>query len=324
MNLPVAPLELTPRQQLLQLAHVLQATLFPRLEQELGPLGPAAKLLIEVLAAVPLSGAQTRRQFGRPSKDRHALAAAFLAKAVYGFTTTRQLRAQLQVDHQMRRCCGWKNASQLPHEATFSRAFAEFARTELAQQLHASLIEKTQGARLIGHISRDSTAIEVRERLPQKARTKKKPKTRRKARRTKASERGTVLQRQRSMSLAQMLAQLPSGCAGSMKQSSKGQPYYWRGYKLHLAVADAQIPISAILTAANVHDVNVAIPLMTMSQQRVTWLYDLMDSAYDANALLAHVRQQNHVPIVDRIRAAMASPDPNYPSSHRLPSWHPN
>lgn len=299
MSLRAAPLDVTPRQQLLQFAHVLQTTLFPRLEHELGPLGPAARLLIEILSAVPLQPACTRRQYGRPSKDRSALAAAFLAKAVYGFTTTRQLRAQLRVDHQMRRCCGWKHASQLPHEATFSRAFAEFARTELAQQLHATLIEKTQGARLIGHISRDSTAIEVRERLPEKAFTRKKRKSRRKPRQTVAKDRGTQVERQRKMSLQQMLAGLPVDCSGGQKKSSKGQPYYWRGYKLHLDVADAQIPISAILTSAHVHDINVAIPLMTMSSQRVTWLYDLMDSAYDGNALLAHVRQQNHVPIVD-------------------------
>jgi hypothetical protein len=96
-----------------------------------------------------------------------------------------------------------------------------------------------------------------------------------------------------------MLAALPVDCAGSVKKSAKGQPYFWRGYKLHLDVADAQIPISAILTSANVHDINVAIPLMTMSSQRVTWLYDLMDSAYDGNVLLAHIRELNHVPIVD-------------------------
>jgi hypothetical protein len=181
----------------------------------------------------------------------------------------------------------------------FSRAFAEFAHTSLAQKLHAALIQKSQSARLIGHISRDSTAIEVRERLPRKAFIKKKRKSRRKPRQKCANERGTLLERQRKMSLEQMLAALPVDCAGGVKKSSKGQPYYWRGYKLHLDVADAQIPISAILTSAHVHDVNVAIPLMTMSSQRVTWLYDLMDSAYDANPLLAHVRELQHVPIVD-------------------------
>jgi hypothetical protein len=74
---------------------------------------------------------------------------------------------------------------------------------------------------------------------------------------------------------------------------------YWRGYKLHLDVADGQIPVTAILTGANVHDAKVAIPLMTMTTERVTYLYDVMDSAYDATAILAHSRQLGHEPVVD-------------------------
>jgi len=300
---PAAPLELTPRQQLLRFAHVLQASLLPKLTEELGPLGPSAQLLVKALALVPLQRWLPRNRQGRPRKSRVALAAAFLAKSIYGFTDTRQLIEHLKVDESMRRCCGWRHASQVHHESCFSRAFAEFARQQLAQHLHAALIEKTQGERLIGHISRDSTAIAVRERLPEKARQanaqKAKRKSRRKPRKARASERGTLVERQRKMSLKQMLATLPTACAGAVKVSSQGQPDYWRGYKLHLDVGDAQIPISAILTSANVHDVNVAIPLMTMSSERVTWLYDLMDSAYDANALLDHCRQLNHVPIVD-------------------------
>lgn len=52
----------------------------------------------------------------------------------------------------------------LPCEATFSRAFAEFARIGLPAQAHASLIRKHLGASVIGHIARDSTAICARER----------------------------------------------------------------------------------------------------------------------------------------------------------------
>ena len=63
-------------------------------------------------------------------------------------------------------------------------------------------------------------------------------------------------------------------------------------------MADGQIPISAILTGANVHDVTVAIPLITMTAGRVTSLYDLMDTAYDADAVLQHARSLGHVPIV--------------------------
>jgi hypothetical protein len=62
-----------------------------------------------------------------------------------------------------------------------------------------------------------------------------------------------------------------------------------------LDVADGQIPISAILSGANVHAGNVAIPLMTMTAGRVTSLNELMDSAYDANAVLEHSRAIGHI-----------------------------
>jgi len=54
-------------------------------------------------------------------------------------------------------------AKRNPHESQFSRAFASFAASELPQRLHAALIEATQKERIVGHISRDSTEIEVRE-----------------------------------------------------------------------------------------------------------------------------------------------------------------
>lgn len=50
-------------------------------------------------------------------------------------------------------------------ESTFSRAFHEFAETELPQPVHESLIVDTQRNQLIGHITRDSTAIEPSKRF---------------------------------------------------------------------------------------------------------------------------------------------------------------
>ena len=131
----------TPRQRLLQYAHVLQGTLFGILEAETGILSERAQLLIAVLEMIPLSRQLpcARGWMGRPAKDRHALAAAFLAKAVYGLDTTRQLLQRLHTDRQLRCLCGWTSARQMPHESTFSRAFQEFAETELPQRLHEAL-----------------------------------------------------------------------------------------------------------------------------------------------------------------------------------------
>lgn len=292
----------TPRERLVEFSNVLQGAMFERLEQELGALSEKAQLLVSVVAMVSLSRwiAPQRGWRGRPSKDRHGLAMTFLAKAIYGLETTRQVRERLQTDRQLRCLCGWNEARQIPHESTFSRAFAEFAHTQLPQRLHAALIECTQQGRIIGHIARDSSAIEAREKFPETKPAKHKRK--RRPKRCQASERGTRLERQRKQTLAQQLAALPQQCGIGVKKSSKGHVSYWRGYKLHLDVADGQIPISALLTGASVHDSQAAIPLMSMSTQRVTYLYDLMDSAYDASAIREHSLQLGHRPITDHPR----------------------
>src|SRR5205807_3483418 len=180
---------------------------------------------------------------------------------------------------------------------------------------------ETQKDRLIGHIARDSTAIEARERFPETAGQRTARKVQSTARSVAPGKRGaphgshrrykggkrpyipqgdTRLKRQRNMKVPEMLADLPRDCDLGGKRDSHGNDHYWRGYKLHLDVADGQIPISAVLTSASVHDSQVAIPLMTMSTQRVNYYcYDLMDSAYDAQHITEHSRGLGHVPIVD-------------------------
>src|ERR1019366_7375879 len=106
---------------------------------------------------------------GRPEKDRRAIARAFVAKAVWNMSTRRQLLERLSVDTALRRICGWESLRDIPHGSQFARGFAGFAETQLPQRLHEALIAETQKDRLIGHISRDSTESEAREksvRLP--------------------------------------------------------------------------------------------------------------------------------------------------------------
>ena len=319
-------MQLTLRQQITQFAHVLQDQLFPALEEALGPLDDKAKRLVAILEMIPLARflPASRGWIGRPSQDRLAIACAFVAKAVYGFSLTRQLWEQLRHDEQLRRICGWQSLRQVPHESTFSRAFAEFARLELAQFVHEALIAETQRDRLIGHIARDSTAVEARERFPttapQAAPEKAAPQPSKHAtrrgphKRYKGGKRpyqpspDTRLHRQREMKVSAMLAELPRHCSLGVKTSSDGNQHYWRGYKLHLDVADGQIPISGILTAACLHDSQAAIPLATLTAQRVTSLYDVMDAAYDATELREHSRSLGHIPIIRSVKRRVKQP----------------
>ena len=244
---------------------------------------------------------------GRPPCDRAALARAFVAKAVIGLPLTAMLIERLSVDKPLRRLCGWEHPGELPSEATFSRAFAEFARSELPSRMHEALIERTLEDRLVGHISRDATAIEAREKPVKTAAPAASPSAQPPKRKRGRPRKGEVvdkkeprrLERQADMSLAEMLANLPTHCAVGTKRNAKGHTTTWIGYKLHLDIADGDIPISAILTAASLHDSQVAIPLATMTAKRVTNLYDLMDSAYDAPEIKAKSRALGHVPIID-------------------------
>jgi hypothetical protein len=242
-------------------AHI-QGNLFPWLTEELGPLTEAHE---RVIMTLELAGIETFVQVGlpgRPPHDRVALARAFVVKAVLGLPTTSMLIERLTVDKPLRRLCGWEHPGQVPSEATFSRAFAEFARSELPGRLHEALIKRSHEDRLVGHISRDATAIEAREKpvktAAPEASTSAQPSKRKRGRPRKGEvvekKEPRRLERQAAMSLDEMLSDLPTHCAVGTKRNAKGHTTSWIGYKLHLDVADGDIPISAVLTSASLHD----------------------------------------------------------------------
>ena len=219
---------------------------------------------------------------------------------MFDVPTTRALIERLENDKTLRRLCGWTYAAEIPSEATFSRAFAEFSESALPARVHEALIKQTLGDHLVGHVSRDSTAIEAREKPQPKPRAEK-PK-RKRGRPRKGEERPREerrVKRQLTMSLPQMLDDLPKACDVGTKRNAKGHTTSWIGYKLHIDAADGGIPISCILTSASLHDSQAAIPLASMTADRVTNLYDLMDSAYDAPEIGWHSYLLGHVPIID-------------------------
>jgi hypothetical protein len=257
-DLAATPWKLNPKQFVTKFAHLLQRDLFPRLEATIGPLSKELELLSAVMALVPLQRLlwARRANTGRPAKDRAALATAFIGKAILNLPNTRDLIGRLRVDEALRQLCGWRSVKALPHESKFARAFGEFARSELAQQLHAAVIAGALKDCLIGHIARDSTAITAAERFAEKAPPQKKrsappsPKKRgpakgatgKKKKGKKSRPENTRIAQQRQQNLAQMLKDLPCQCDIGAKTNSQGHHSYWRGYKLHLDVADGQCP----------------------------------------------------------------------------------
>ena len=274
-----------------------QRELFPWLEEALGPLGERYERLVRVLELVRVEEwlPYSRGWRGRPLKDRAALARAFLAKAVLDVPTTRGLVERLRTEGLLRRLCGWEAAGGVPSEATFSRAFAEFAASDLPGRLHEALLDRTLKGHLAGHVSRDSTAIGGRESPAPK------PDGPVETGSAQASygRRSRALERQASMTLEQMLEDLPKVCDIGVKRNAKGHQESWTGYKLHIDAIDGGIPVSCLLTSAWVHDSQAAIPLASLTASRVDSLYDLMDSAYDAPEIRAFSQKLGHVPIID-------------------------
>jgi hypothetical protein len=203
----------------------------------------------------------------------------------------------------LRRLCGWETAAEVPGETVFSRAFSEFADSEFAQRVHATLIQRTQSERLVGHILRDGSAIEAREKPAPKPARAKEPLPRRlhrKAGTAKRPERMTRIERQASgtMTLDETMAELPRECNVGRQPNGKGVREYWTGYKLHMDVADGQIPIGGVLTSASLNDNQVAIPLALPTAQRVTSCYDPMNAGYGCEAIRSNSRGLGHVPII--------------------------
>jgi hypothetical protein len=291
----------------------IQGTLFPQLEEELDPLTEKQQQLITILELVRIEKfiPDSRGYEGRPQKTRAAVARSFVSKTVYNMPTTRALWERLHADKNLRRICGWENSRQIPSEATFARAFGEFAATQLPQRVHEALIKKTYGDTdtIILHNSRDSTAIEAREKPMKKEEAplveERDVKSDKKRGRPKKDEKRppkepTRIEKQQAMTLEEMLEDLPRGCNVGTKKNSKGHAEHWIGYKLHLDIADGCVPISAILTSASLNDSQVAIPLAEMTARRVVNLYDLMDAAYDAPGIIAHSKSLGHIPLIDK------------------------
>jgi len=202
--------------------NVIQHELIPAMREQVGTLTPKLERLIHTLEWVRIEEFTKSAWcgIGRPPAERAWLANAFVAKSVLGLGNTRMLIERLQIDRSLRRICGFSMYVTLPSESTFSRAFEEFATSCLAERVHEALIKEHLGEQLIGHISRDGTAIPARERpfksqarydrSAPKAKPAKRGRPRRGEVRPPAKE--SALKIQRNQTLKQMRNDIPQAC----------------------------------------------------------------------------------------------------------------
>ncbi|MGB7986006.1 MAG: transposase [Terracidiphilus sp.] len=243
-----------------------------------------------------------RSGMGRPAYENLPFFRAFLGMSFFRIMTAGALRNRLLTDPNLRQICDF---SEVPSSATFSRRFAEFAAVPLATRALNGMVTQYHEGRIVGHISRDSTAIPAREKPVNKKRDVAIPTgpKRKRGRPRKGEVRPPKqpgrLERQLRMKPGKALKELGTDCAWGCKKNSQGNVSFWKGYKLHLDVTDLGIPVTAVVTGANVHDSQVAIPMEKLTERKITFLYSAMDSAYDAAPVATYITGKGRVPLID-------------------------
>jgi hypothetical protein len=250
-------------------------------------------------------------QRGRPVKYRKKIARAFVAKHVLNLRTTRELIHRLEIDKQLGYICGFDPGEVVPNEGTFSRVFKELTDLQIPQKMHEVLTEKVFEGHMVLHCGRDSCPIPARETSKKREEAKKleelekgdkKEKQKKKDPPRYGSKKWGETRKGRQMlaglSSQEMLDELPVLCDHGRKVSSQGTALCWRGYKLHLDVGEGFFPMTAVITSASTADSEVAIPLSKMSSERATVLYELMDKAYDGQAVNDYIISKERVPLI--------------------------
>jgi transposase len=227
---------------------------------------------------------------------------AAVGKSVFQIPTTEKLIARLENDANLRRICGFV---VVPSRSTFSRRFSFFAETAVMDRTLNGMVDHYLGGKLVGHISRDSTAIEAREKPQNRKRdVEERPRGKRRRGRPRKKEPKAVkkakrLAKQARQKASEALSELNQECCWGCKRNSQGNANFWKGYKLHLDVTDMGIPVTAVVTGANVHDSQVAIPMEKLTERRIEYLYSLMDSAYDAKEIRTYIEAKGRVPLIE-------------------------
>ena len=122
----------------------IQRSLFPRIEDCLGPLTEEHRKIVAILEIVRIEDQirQSRRGTGRPPHDWLPIARAFVAKAILNLSSTRALIERLQADATLRRILGFRAGRPLLHKSSFSRVLVALARTEIPERTNAVLVDR--------------------------------------------------------------------------------------------------------------------------------------------------------------------------------------
>lgn len=271
---------------------------FPFVMDEVGELDKDHRLFVAVCEAVIDTNAFDYAKWignGRPKIDRVCVFKAYILKMVLNLAGDKELVELLKRQPLSRRLCGWGSEGLVPSRPSFCRIFAEFAKRGFTKEWFADYIRKYHGDVPAETVSYDSAPVPLRAKVAG-------------AKRRLADlepdqpEPPPRIEWQRGQGVESAVAELPVECEWGCKRDSQGKTKFWKGGKAHVGTTRDGIPVAFVYTSANVHDSQVAIPLMRQASERLEYHFDLMDAAYDAEPILDESRELGHVPIVDANR----------------------
>jgi hypothetical protein len=221
-----------------------------------------------------------------------------LAKSFFKIEKTSAFIQRLKGDPNLRKLCGFE---KVPGKATFSRNFALLSETTLMSDILGTIATNEYKDSYACHVSRDSTAIEARETVIKKKSEKKVKKQPGRPKKDEKREPAPIkrIEKQTKQTAEESLKEIGTACAYGCKKNSSGNICFWKGYKLHLDITDTGFPVNAIVTGANVHDSQLAIPMELITEQRIQFCYSLMDAAYDSSAIADFIHEHGRVAIID-------------------------
>jgi hypothetical protein len=282
---------------------IYQQEIFPELKQHFGYLTNKHEKLLQMLDLIDINAIYPNyiweAKCGRPPEHRHRFVVAFLAKSLWNIAQTNTLIEYLKVDRVLRSICGFDERNfLLPSESTFSRAFADISKSQVGEKLLQYMIKTHCSETLHEHVSIDGSAIVVAEKASPAKKIFVKTKSGKKKRVVENKNKNSA-KIQLTQDTATIINNLSTVCDYGTKKDSKGYKYTWKGYKLHVAVNDYNIPVVAIVTSASVNDTLVAITLIRNVEDRIDNLYYLMDAGYDATAIRAEITNHGKVGLID-------------------------
>jgi hypothetical protein len=216
---------------------------------------------------------------------------SFLVKGYFGIEKTSQLIQRLKGEPNLRLLCGF---TDVPGKASFSRALAFLSGQNILEQTLDGMASMAHKGLVVYQVNRDSTAIPAREKVVKKAEKKAPKQTKKRGRPAKNTpkppQEPTVIEKQATQEAKTSLEGIDKACAWGCKKNSEGNGSFWKGYKLPLDVSDTGFPLTAVVTGANVHDSQLAIPMEQLTEKKVPFCYSLMDSAYDSKGIDEFIR----------------------------------